>query len=195
MLKWIAGGLLTAAAIPANGATVVVQANANSIAGGTGALFGPVVNGQSLVVASSTDDLWSAGALPRYSDANGLVFRLATATDDSGQPVGTQIGADFGTTTQDGFNTRFGTLVGRIGTTYQVLGANYNGTAWGTGNLELFYWDSNLADNFGEITFDIRAGGGAVPEPSAWLMAIVGFGVAGGAMRRARQRRVELTYA
>lgn len=192
MKKLLLGAALLASAIPAHAATVVVQAQANSRNGGSALVFGPVVAGQGITVSSSTDDLWSAGALPRYSDANGLTGnRVATGSDDSGQAVGTQIGADFGPYSFDGFTASYGTLVGRIGSVYQLLGANYNGTAWGTGNLELFYWDSNNFDNFGEIAFDITA----VPEPGAWALMILGFGAAGVALRRQRKSRTALTFA
>lgn len=35
----------------------------------------------------------------------------------------------------------------------------------------------------------------AVPEPSAWALLILGFGVTGGALRRSRKARVALAYA
>lgn len=194
MFKWIVSGALIAVAMPAQSATVVV-AFTNSRGGGSAVIFGPVVSGQSLTVSSSTDDLWSAGGLPRYSDANGLVAdRFATATDDSGQAVGTQIGANFGLATVDGYTAPFGSLVGRIGSVYQFLGANYNGTAWGTGNLELFYWDSNFGDNFGEITFDINAAG-PVPEPATWALLILGFGFVGASLRSQRKPRFAVSYS
>lgn len=195
MRNFVFSGLILAAALPAQAATVVVQSQANSRGGsGTAFIFGPVVSGQSLTVSSSTDDLWAAGNPPRWSDANGLTYnRFATATDDSGQPVGTLIGINFGTPTIDGFTAPFGSLVGRIGSTYQLLGANYNGTTWGTGALELYYWDTNSFDNFGEITFEINAG--LVPEPSTWSLAILGFGVIGGALRARRKQRTALTFA
>ncbi len=145
--------------------------------------------GQIFTVSSDLNDLWNAGALPRYSDANGLVGnRFATVLDDSGQLVGTQIGQNFGSYTQFGHTAAFGSLVGRIGGVYQTLGANFNGAAWGTGNLELFYWDSNSGDNSGQIAFNIAA----VPEPATWLMMIAGFGLIGGMMRR---RVTKVAYA
>lgn len=192
MYKLIAVLAIAAAAVPAQSAVVVVQAQANSSGGGTGLVFGPVSTGQGLVITSSTNDLWSAGPPFRISDANGLTGdRFAVPGDDSGAVPGTQIGANYGFHTQGNLTAHFGTLVGRIGSTYQLLGANYNGTAWGTGNLELFYWDSNNFDNFGEITFNITA----VPEPGAWALMILGFGATGAALRSRRKTRTALTFA
>lgn len=193
MYKYLLAGAVAFAAVPASAATFVVASEAHSSNNGAGAglATGLVFNaGDALTVVSSTDDLWSAGALPRYSDGNGLVGdRYATATDDSGQAIGTLIGRDFGTLIIDGFGAPFGSLVGQYGDgTYQFLGANFNGVAAGTGALTLYYWDSNLSDNFGEVTFDIS---GAVPEPATWALLILGFGLIGGAMRR---RRVSLSY-
>ena len=118
----LAVGLLAAAPLPASAANFVVDALANSanISGvtvtGTGLDTISLTMGENFSVTSNTNDLWSLGSLPRFSDANGLTgIRLATASDDSGQPVGTQIGADFGLLAAEGVNTSFGTLVGEIG--------------------------------------------------------------------------------
>lgn len=188
------GVLCAALTMPAAAATVVVAAQANSRNGGMPVVAGVLMSGDTLTISSSTDDLWSAGALPRFSDANGLVGdRFATASDDSGQAPGTQIGQSFGLYTFDGFSAPYGALVGRIGGAYQLLGANFNGTAWNTGALELYYWDSNSGDNFGEITFDVGIGA-AVPEPNIWALAIVGFGAVGSVLRGRRKTRVGLSF-
>ena len=192
-------GLL--APMQASAATYVVDALANSITDGTAFHTGLIfTSGGVLTVSSSTDDLWSAGSLPRYSDANGLVAdRFATATDDSGQPVGTQIGANFGSVTIDGYSAPYGSLVGLIGGVYQTLGANYSGTAWNTGALDLFYWDGYSADNSGNIKFDIAGAsinpnGGAVPEPTTWAMMLIGFGAVGFGLRRRKSAAQRFRY-
>lgn len=181
---------------PANAAIFIVDATTNSSSGGTALGTISLTAGQLFTVSSSTDDLWSAGPLPRFSDANGLVApRFATATDDSGQPVGTQIGANFGLHSQFGHSSAFGSLVGRINGVYQTIGANYSGPAWQTGTMEVLYWDSNNSDNAGDISFDINAAVGAVPEPATWAFMIFGFGAIGGAMRRQRKAIVKVSYA
>jgi hypothetical protein len=153
---------------------VTVDAFANSSSGGTGALTGVFLTaGQAFTVTASTDDLWSAGPLPRYSDANGLVGnRDANGSDDSGQPPGTLIGTDFGTWTQYSFSAPYGSLVGQIGSgAFFLVGTNFSGPANASGELALYYWDSNNDDNTGSITATISAA--AVPGP------IVGAGLPG----------------
>lgn len=188
------GMALAISAAPASAAPVIVNAFTHSVNGGGGTPLSTGLTflmGNTLTVSSSTNDLWSAGALPRFSDANGLNGnRLATALDDSGQPVGTLIGIDFGDPTFNGHTAKFGALVGRINGVYQTLGANFSGPAWATGELELFYWDSNAGDNSGQIAFNI----GGVPEPATWGMMILGFGAVGGALRY-RRRKTSVAYA
>jgi hypothetical protein len=193
--------LLTAAAfamVPAaaSAEVVVVDARANSSTGGVGAATSFVFTaGQAFRVQSSLTDLWSAGALPRWSNANGLTGNLfATGSDESGQAAGTLIGQNFGLHNQGGLSAPFGALVARFGGpggVYQLIGASFIGTAAGNGPLELFYWDSNNGDNRGSITFNVLAG---VPEPASWAFMILGFGVVGAAVRR-RKQRTSVRYA
>jgi hypothetical protein len=155
--------------------TVDVFAQANSSSGGTGLLTGVSLTfGQAFSVSAGANDLWSAGALPRWSDADGLTgIRLANAFDDSGQAPGTIIGADFvGGWTQEGLNAPYGSLVGRIGSgAFFLVGTNFSGVANASGQLALYYWDSNNGDNTGSIAATIAAS--AVPGP------IVGAGLPG----------------
>lgn len=141
---------------------VVVQALANSYTGGTLLPVFDVVQGQIITVSSSTNDLWSAGALPRFSDGDGLVvFRLASAQDDSGLQPGTQIGAAFGNLGIGNFSAPFGALVGQVGSQNVLLGANGVVTAPATGTLSVGYWDSNAGDNTGSIAFTFGTGTGS----------------------------------
>ena len=184
-------GLLTASA--AESAVYVVGAQANSSSGGTGAATISLTSGQAFTVAVAPNDLWSAGALPRWSNADGLTHDLfATGTDNSGEAAGVLIGKDWGTWTQNGLTAAYGTLVGEIGGVYKVIGSNFAGAAWGTGVLNLFYWDENSADNAGAIDAFVTAGSSAVPEPATWAMMIGGFALAGQALRK-RQKILSLT--
>lgn len=172
----------TTLASAASAATYTVDAYDNSSTGGTGVATLSLVNGQNFNVSVDPTDLWSAGALPRWSNADGLIaFLYATGSDDSGEPVGTLIGQPFGNWTDGPLSAPFGTLVGEMGGVFQVLGTNFSGPAWGTGTLNLYYWDSNFEDNAGSILASV-----AVPEPANWAMLIAGFGLVGAAARRRR---------
>ncbi len=175
-------------AAPASAAHVVVSAFANSTSGGAAAVTGlTFAAGQRFRITSNINDLWSAGALPRFSDANGLVAdRFATSADDSGQAPGTLIGVNFGPYEQGNLRAPFGSLVAVLGGgRFQLLGANGVFTSQG-GPLNLGYFDSNNGDNFGEIRFGISA----VPEASTWAMMIAGFGMVGAGMRGRRKAKV-----
>ena len=150
---------------------VVVQALGNSYTGGQLLPVFDVVQGQTFTVSSSTNDLWSAGALPRFSDADGLIaFRLATAQDDSGVQPGTQIGGAFGSLTIGNFTAPFGALVGEVAGQRVLVGANGTITAPATGTLSVGYWDSNAGDNTGSIAFNFglgAGGGGTAMNPAS----------------------------
>ena len=166
---------------------VVVDAYTNSSSGGSGSSTGVFLTvGQDFTVTVNPNDLWNAGALPRWSNADGLTGpRYAVAGDDSGQAPGTLIGSDFGLWTQNGLSLPYGTLVGKIGGgSFFEIGTSFSGAANATGELKLYYWDSNFGDNTQYVTATISA----VPEPSTWAMMILGFtGVGFLAYRRRNQ--------
>jgi len=181
-----AGAVLAAGA--AHATTFIVDAMGNSSTDGSGLATISLTSGQAFQISADPNDLWSAGPLPRWSNADGLTGnRLATGTDESGEAAGVLIGQDFGTWTQNGLTAPFGTLVGEINGVFHVLGTSFNGAAWDTGTLNLFYWDSNNFDNSGSISADVAAATGVVPEPASWAMMILGFGMAGATFRRRRQ--------
>jgi hypothetical protein len=63
-------------------------------------------------------------------------------------------------------------LVGKIGAgDFFGIGTSFSGPANATGELKLYYWDSNNGDNTQFVTATISA----VPEPSTWAMMILGF--------------------
>jgi hypothetical protein len=160
-------GLVTSSA-----SAVTVDAFANSSSGGIGSTTGVFLTaGQAFTVTVPSDDLWSAGALPRWSNADGLIGnRFATGSDESGQAAGTLIGTDFGSWMQDGFSAPYGSLVGRIGSgVFFLVGTSFSGIANASGQLSFFYWDSNNSDNTQFVTATIAA----VPGP------IVGAGLPG----------------
>jgi len=168
----------------AQAASFVVDALANSSSGGTGLDTISLTVGNSFSVSVDADDLWSAGALPRWSNADGLTGdRFATGTDESGEAAGTHIGKDFGLHSQGNLSAAFGALVGRIDAgDYFVIGTSFSGTASATGTLKLFYWDSNNGDNTASITANVIA----VPEPETYALMLAGLGVVGFVARRRR---------
>jgi hypothetical protein len=181
MRKLVLAALAMTTASAASAATFIVDAQGNASSGGAGAASLTFTAGQAFTVTVAADDLWSAGALPRWSNADGLTGpRFATGSDESGEAAGTQIGADFGQHCQNGLCAAFGSLVGEIGGEYRVLGTNFSGPAWASGTLNLYYWDSNSSDNAQFVTANVAL----VPEPAAWALMIGGMGLAGMAIRR-----------
>ena len=187
-LTSVAAALLLAGAAHAS-TVVTVDALADSWNSGTGTGLDTgiaLTSGESFTVAVAADDLWSAGALPRWSNANGLTGPIfAVAGDDSGKAPGTQIGQDFGTFTSGSSTFAFGELVGSIdGGSYFAVGTHYTGTTATGGTLSLIYWDSYYGDNFGSIAATVTA----VPEPGSLALVLAGLGIVGGLARRRASR-------
>jgi hypothetical protein len=190
----ILAGLVSVA--PASASVVIVDALLNSSTGGAGADAGFLTSGQSFSVSVAPNDLWNAGALPRWSNANGLTGPdlHATAGDDSGQPVGTLIGQATISWTQGGLTAPFGSLVGTIGGgNFFLIGTSFSGVAPTSGELLLWYFDQNNGDNTQFVTATVTTGVGAVPEPSTWAMMILGF--AGVGFMRYRRRKSAMLAA
>ncbi len=186
MNTWIKSLIATAAisiATQAGAISVDVFAQANSSAGGMGAPVFALTAGQSFSVSSNPNDIWNAGPLPRWSNANGLVGPwYATGTDESGEAAGTQIGANFGVWTQGAFSAPYGAMVGQIGSgAFFLVGTSYTGTAANSGTLNLFYWDSNNQDNTDKIT--VQASNG-VPDGGMTVGLLGGAFLGLAALRR-----------
>ena len=178
--------LLMVTAASAHATLFTIDAFNNSAAG-TGAELNTGISltlGETFTVTVSPTDLWSAGALPRWSNADGLVGNLfATGSDESGQTAGTQIGTNFGLLNQNSFSAPFGALVGNLSGTYFLLGTNFSGSAPATGTLKLVYWDSNNFDNSGSVVANVQVQ--SVPEPIT--LGLLGLGLAGLSFSRRRQ--------
>jgi len=154
--------------------TFIVDAYANSSSGGVGTSSGvSLVANQWFSVSVDPNDLWNAGPLPRWSNADGLTHDLyATGSDESGQVAGTLIGQDFGLWTQNSVSAPYGKLMGKIGSNWIPIGTSYSGLAPATGTLDFYYWDSNNYDNTQYVTAKVT-----VPEPSSWALLGLAVGV------------------
>ncbi len=177
--------------LPAQSMATVVQVKAleNSTSGGVGvAVPLSFTIGDSFTVSVNPLDLWNAGALPRWSNANGLTGSNLLATgaadtngDNPGVPAGTVIGpGSFGSWTQGGLTAPYGTLVGEwsnsVGTFFSI-GTNYAGLAVASA-LNLYYFDSYAPDNTGSILADVNITNmSAVPEPETYGMMLLGLGL------------------
>jgi hypothetical protein len=186
MKKLFIATTMVLAAISAQATTFTVDAKNNSSTGGLGLDTITLSAGQSFSVLASELDLWNAGALPRFSNANGLIGNVfATGSDESGQAVGTLISKSFGNYTQNGFTAAYGQLVGQVGSQYFALGTNTTATTTSAGTLKLFYWDSNASDNTGSIAVSITS----VPEPETYAMLLAGLGLMGAVARRRKNKQ------
>src|SRR3954462_5946776 len=119
MKRVLFSALLSVAAVSSQASSFTVDAMTNSSSGGAGLNTISLAGGEAFSVSVDAGDLWNAGALPRWSNANGLTGNLyATGSDDSGNVAGTLIGVAFPTWTQDGYTAAYGALVGKIGSQY-----------------------------------------------------------------------------
>jgi hypothetical protein len=123
--------------------------------------------------------------LKRWSNADGLIVNLyATGSDESGYSSGTHIGEPFSLYTNSGLTAAYGALVGQIGSgAYFLIGDSFSGPANATGELKLFYWDSDKDNNTDKITATVNA----VPLPAAGWLLLSGLGAFAAFSCRRRQ--------
>jgi hypothetical protein len=136
----------------ANTTTGIVDARLNSLVGGTGFDTGIfLTDGQSFSATANPADLWdNSGTDPTYlTNANGHAFQQGTL---------------------DGLFDSFGALVGEIGNGPLFhVGTSFSGLADATGELKLFFFDSDADNNTGAVHVAVSA----VPEPAnVALMAL-----------------------
>ncbi len=189
---------LLALSVPVQSMAAVYEVKAfdNSTSGGTGVAVAAFNVGDAFTVSVNPADLWNAGALPRWSNANGLTGNLFatgaadTNGDNPGVGAGVQIGQAFANWSQGGLVAPYGALVGEWGNSlgsFFLIGTNYAGVAADSA-LNLYYFDSNNGDNSGSILADVNVA--AVPEPETCAMFLAGLGLIGFMSRRRRNDQV-----
>ncbi|MBA2658816.1 MAG: PEP-CTERM sorting domain-containing protein [Nitrosospira sp.] len=183
----LAVALALIAPLQAAATTTVYEVKAldNSTSGGAGLAIS-VFASQSFSVSADINDLWNAGPLPRWSNADGLnAVLLSTGLpdvngDNSNVAAGNKIGDVLPLWTQNGLTAPYGTLVGQWGSgDYFTVGTTYTGTAIDN-TLNLFYFDSNTGGNRGSILASVTA----IPEPETYAMLLAGLGLVGFIARR-----------
>lgn len=183
-LRAVLGGLAlvtlgsgVASAVPFNVDALTHSSNINSVGVVTGTpldtgLFFDA--GDSFTASAALNDLWRAG-----NDVGGV--RESNADGLTG--IGPYGGANYGSVTGDGFSAPYGALVGRLGTSYFLMGTSYSSGPLvlpGPRELELFYWDTFTPDNSGFVTVNVEP----IPEPATLLL--LGSGLTGLVLRRRR---------
>lgn len=174
--------LLSLAATPGEAAVVFVPVNTDVLTAPFTYDFG---EGSALTFDSNTSGFASVYGVQTTGSAQ--VFSVF-GTPSLFQPFATtlfpsqQLGsfASFASSTAVPFSLAAGTL----GFKFTLAGADYFGLAKTSGSTinALYIQNTPGAD----IALDVQ--GGVVPEPSTWALAILGFGGAGYALRRARRR-------
>ena len=103
-----------------------------------------------------------------------------------GGPIWSPLGADSGQCYGPGCG-----LTGWIGSSFVVPTAGNYQVVFGVSNWADTLYQTGLAVsglNIGGATIDDGASGSGVPEPTAWALMVVGFGLVGAALRRHEAR-------
>ena len=147
---------------------------------------GETLTGSSLYTTSFTlptsinsrTPTWFDVAIPDLAIMNGSVYSLVLTTGSSSR---NSIAVGPGFNVSNGQFTSGDAYAGGRAFASQALYSNCQNDA------------NSICDLNFRVTGDILAA--AVPEPSAWALLILGFGVTGSALRANRKRRVALTPA
>ena len=161
----LGAALLAVSGLAAASTAGIVDAAGNSLGGGTAFDTGYfVVAGQSFSVTANPNDLWdNSGTDPTYlSNADGHSFQMADI---------------------DGLTDAIGSLVGEIGNGPLFhVGTNLSSTlATSSGELKLFYFDTDAYNNTGAVHVDVSV----VPEPTN--IALMGLALGAFALTRRRK--------
>lgn len=180
-LASIFAALVLGTAVTASHASVIqytTSAYTNTYGGGYGANSTAgavhVLTGDLLAFSTDATQMW-AGAV--VNDGN----YPALHTNANGS---TSLNWMLSLPGMNGARIGYGSLVAEIGGSYRFVGAGDKTlTAWGSGDLHLWYADSNQGDNSGSIKTTLRIT--EVPEPGS--LAVMGLGL--GLLSFARGRR------
>lgn len=160
----VIGAALLAITGLAAAATVTVNANADSLGTSNGIDTGVyLTNGGAFTVTVPTNEIWnnSGGASAYDSDADGHSDQIYTIR---------------------GLTDSIGSLVGQIGDgAYFNVGTDFSGIASGSGDLKLFFFDTDTGNNPGQVTATISA----IPEPAN--LALMGLALGAFALARSRK--------
>lgn len=169
----LAGGL----AAPAGAATLMITA-------------GTTVTGYSINCFDGGEDCFAAQNLPPVGTSRSFAFGATNIEDVTDGTFNTEIGGFAITGTVSG-----GQLVAVSG--FDLFASD----ACGPGNFSAtsaqFLFTETRCDFDGfvdvgyagsDVTLAYSLGNGAVPEPATWAVLVLGFGVAGAAMRRRRRQ-------
>ena len=175
------GPALLAAAGVASAATAAATVSAHD-----NSLYGPIGNGQvagldglDTGLSISAGELLTFSATGSWNNSDPDSSYVSGADGHDGFVGDGHPNFDY---SQFGLNAAYGALVGKIGNgDYFLIGDSFSGAANATGELQLFYWDSDYGNNTGSVNVQISA----IPEPAN--IALMGLALGAFALSRRRK--------